>query len=138
VPDVALSEQFRDKDEEVTVSPSRAVLFAPIVMCGGFFLATVILAAIGPISWPFDNPSLLYGFLLACAGALRRLDSWVLVGCEAARFGRNNHPESRLRKRGSGRRVSGLPGSLYSHRAHGDRKVVSRHLDRSDQPGRRL
>nr|WP_300047969.1 hypothetical protein [uncultured Nocardioides sp.] len=65
-----LGQQLQDHTAPEIAPASRAVLYAPLVLCGGFFLATILLAAIGPITWQFEKPVRLYGFLLLCAAAL--------------------------------------------------------------------
>lgn len=44
--------------------------FLPLALCGGFFVATVLLFAFGPLDWHVDNPLQVYGFLISATLAL--------------------------------------------------------------------
>lgn len=42
------------------------VRYIPLIVCGGFFLATILIFGLGPMDWHVKNPVELYTFLGAC------------------------------------------------------------------------
>ncbi len=44
--------------------------FMPLIVGGGVFTVSILMAATGPIDWRFSNPGSVYGFLIACLSAL--------------------------------------------------------------------
>lgn len=65
-----LAQQLKDRDAELLFGASWGSRMAPLFVCGGFFLFTVALVAIGPLDWNLANPALLFGFLLLSAALL--------------------------------------------------------------------
>lgn len=46
------------------------IQYIPLILCGGFFLTTILVFAFGPLDWSVDNKVRLYAFLIACVLAL--------------------------------------------------------------------
>lgn len=66
----ALSRLVSADSAELYVCFKGAMRFMPLILVGGFFLATIVLFAFGPVDWQIDDPFKLYGFLFACVAAL--------------------------------------------------------------------
>ena len=61
---------FQDNDEATLFEFEGVVKYVPLILGGGLFAFTILVAALGPIDWRFDNAAKVYGFLLACLLAL--------------------------------------------------------------------
>lgn len=61
---------FGNTDTPLNISYMGVTRFAPLLVVGGFFVATILLFAFGPLEWNVSNPLKLYGFLAACVVAL--------------------------------------------------------------------
>lgn len=61
---------LRDNETAGIFAFEGIVKYVPLVMGGGLFAFTILVAAIGPIDWRFDNAREVYGFLIACFLAL--------------------------------------------------------------------
>lgn len=62
---------FRDdENRHLQYSYQGIVRYMPLIVAGGFFLATVFLFAFGPLEWNPSDPVKLYAFLLSCFAAL--------------------------------------------------------------------
>ena len=60
----------RDQERDLTFAFSGAARFVPLIICGGFFLSTLVLLAVGPIDWDLQKPVAVWGFLISAAAAL--------------------------------------------------------------------
>lgn len=49
---------------------SGIMRFIPLIVCGGFFLFTILIFAFGPLDWNINNPFQLYTFLILCCVSL--------------------------------------------------------------------
>ena len=69
---------------------SGFVRYVPLMVTGGFFLATILLLQFGPLDWQIKNPGKVYPFLIACLGALI-LGYWLAVGKKSRPSGYDLH-----------------------------------------------
>ncbi len=56
---------LRDADAPTLFEFEGGVKYVPLALCGGLFAFTILVAAMGPIDWRFDNSFAVYSFLLA-------------------------------------------------------------------------
>lgn len=66
----AVRESVTDADRPLVLSFTGVTRFVPLLVCGGFVLATVLLLLVGPLDWHLESPVRVYGFLAAAMGAL--------------------------------------------------------------------
>ena len=59
-----------ENDEELSFHLSGIVSYIPLIVCGGFFLLTILIFAFGPLEWKIKNPLKLYAFLILCCLSL--------------------------------------------------------------------
>ncbi len=56
-----------DSPNELRFKFTGTVRYIPLIVCGGFFLLTILIFAFGPMDWEVSNPFKLYSFLaLSC------------------------------------------------------------------------
>lgn len=57
-------------DGELSIRFEGIMRYIPLIVCGGFFLLTILNFAFGPLDWNIKNPLKLYSFLIACVFSL--------------------------------------------------------------------